>query len=194
MNKNMLILVIGLVALGGLAVATDTNLQKSLGWNSQSTETKSKKKATLNNAPNGTETAKIRRVVDGDTVELEDGRKVRLLNMDTPETVKPNTPVMCGGKEASEYSKKNLTDKNVILVADKEANDRYGRALRMVYFEGRDTTKPEQSYNAELVRMGHARVKSYSPNKTFEKPLLAIEQEAKTNKSGTWSCPEPFVK
>ena len=200
MNKNLIILIAGLAILGVGAVATDPNVQKTLGLNSSSKPTNSKrsdknKELTVNKDSVGIETVKVSRVIDGDTVELSDGRKIRLLNMDTPETVKPNSPVMCFGKEASDYTKKNLTDKMIQIVPDKEPSDRYGRALRMVYLQGKDITKVEESFNAELVRGGYARVKSYSPNKTFEKPLQAVETEAKTKKSGAWSaCPEPFVK
>ena len=65
----------------------------------------------------------VERVVDGDTfVANKDGKeiKVRMIGMDTPETVKPNTPVQPYGKEASNYTKKALTHQNVYLEYDKE--------------------------------------------------------------------------
>jgi micrococcal nuclease len=198
MNRNLFILIAGMTAIGFITIATNPDIQKSIGLDqaqsSTKTSSKKKKSTTINKTSEGIETAKIQRVVDGDTIELDDGRKVRLLNMDTPETVKPSTPVQCYGKEASDFSKKVLTDKVVQLVSDKDPNDRYGRSLRMVYLQGKDTSKVEESYNAELVRNGFARVKSYSPNKTFEKPLLAIEEEARSKKIGVWSCPNPFLQ
>ena len=193
MNKNLIILIAGCMVLGATAIFTDSGIQQSLGINKATKEisTKtSKKTPTINKSTSEIETVKIRRVVDGDTVELEDGRKVRMLNMDTPETVKPNTPVMCYGKEASDFSKKHLTDKVVQLVSDKEPNDQYGRALRLIFLEGRDVTKVDQSYNAELVRNGMARVKDYKPNTTFSRELRAVESEARNSKLGLWSCPD----
>ena len=196
MNKNLIILVAGCLVLGATAIFTDSGIQQNLGLNSKnniSRTTPAKKSPTVNRSTSEIETVKITRVVDGDTVELEDGRKVRLLNMDTPETVKPATPVMCYGKEASEYSKKSLTGKIVQLVPDKEANDRYGRALRLVFLQGKDISKVEESFNAELVRGGYAGVKVYRPNVTFEKPLLSIQEEAKFKKAGMWgACPNPL--
>jgi endonuclease YncB( thermonuclease family) len=195
--KPWIVSLASVTGLSGLLVGVNPDLQKAIGI-PQSTNSKtssySKKKTTFNKAPEGIESAKIMRVVDGDTVELEDGRRVRLLNLDTPETVKPNTPVKCYGKEASDFSKKYLTDKVVQLVADKEANDKYGRALRMIYLEGKDTSKPEESFNAELIRNGFGKVVVYNPNKTFEKPLRQLEQEAKDKNIGVWSCPNPFVE
>ena len=192
--KPWLISLLSITGLSGLLVGVNPDLQKAIGIEQPTTSRipSTKKKPTINRSPEGIETAKIQRVVDGDTVELDDGRKVRLLNVDTPETVKPNTPVRCYGKEASDFSKKYLTDKVVRLVADKESNDKYGRALRMIYLDGKDTSKPEDSFNAELIRSGYAKVSVYNPNKTFEKPLRLIEQEAKDKNLGVWNCPNPF--
>jgi micrococcal nuclease len=194
--KPWIISLASITGLSGLLVGINPDLQKAIGIPQQTTSKTpyTKQKTTFNKAPEGIETVKIVRVVDGDTVELDDGRRVRLLNIDTPETVKPNTPVRCYGKEASNFSKKYLTDKIVQLVADKQANDQYGRALRMIYLDGKDTSKPEQSFNAELISNGLARVVVYSPNKTFEKPLRLIEQEAKDKNLGVWTCPNPFVE
>ncbi len=134
----------------------------------------------------------INRVVDGDTVVLEDGRTIRYLYVDTPETRKPGTPVQCYGKEASSFNKA-FTGANVTLVADKEKQDRYGRDLRILFLEGRDTSDINQSINADLVRYGFARVKIYKPNDTYEEPLRELEKEAIKKKQGAWKdCEDPF--
>ena len=61
--------------------------------------------------PGDVEEVKVNRVVDGDTIVLEDGRTVRFLNIDTPETKKPNTPVMCYGPEASKFTTSQLENR-----------------------------------------------------------------------------------
>lgn len=139
-------------------------------------------------------TGVIDRVVDGDTIVLEDGRKIRYLYVDTPETKKPGTPIMCYGPEATAFNKA-FTGTKVELVADKEAQDRYGRDLRLVFLEGRDTSDVSQSINGQLVKFGFARVKIYKPNDTFEDEMRELEMEAKEENIGAWkNCDEPFEK
>jgi micrococcal nuclease len=149
---------------------------------------------TINQNQDGVEFSKVSRVVDGDTVLLDDGRKVRMLNIDTPETVKENTPVMCYGKEASEYTKKILTGQSVSMISDKEKNDKYGRALRIIFLRGQDTANVEESINATLIKKGMARVGNYKPNITYEKQFKELEKSAKNNKIGVWACSQPFVQ
>lgn len=152
-------------------------------------------KTTINGSKDGIEKSQVRRVVDGDTVELSNGQKIRLLNIDTPETVKANTPVMCYGPEASTFTKKLLTDKMVQLTYDKEADDKYGRGLRFIFLDGVDTSNVENSVNAELVKNGFARMVVYKPNNTYAKEFQTWENEAKSKKLGLWgSCKNPFVE
>ena len=137
-------------------------------------------------------TAIIDRVVDGDTIKLEDGRTIRYLYVDTPETKKPNSPVQCYGPEASAFNKA-FTGMKVQLVADKEEQDRYGRDLRIVFLEGRDTSDINQSVNAQLVQYGFARVKIYKPNDTYEDQLRELETQAQKKNQGAWKfCEKPF--
>src|SRR6478752_8590167 len=100
---------------------------------------------------------RVVRVVDGDTiqVQLDGGRteRVRYIGMDTPESVKPDTPVQCYAKAASAENKKLVQGERVKLVPDAEARDRYGRLLAYVYRE-----RDGLFVNAELVRRGYARV------------------------------------
>ena len=152
-------------------------------------------KSTINGSKDGIEKSQVRRVIDGDTVELTNGQKIRFLNIDTPETVKANTPVMCYGPEASTFTKKLLTDKMVQLTADKEANDQYGRGLRFIFLDGVDTSNIENSINAELVKNGFARMVVYKPNNTYAKEFQTWENEAKSKKLGLWGvCKNPFIE
>ena len=154
---------------------------------SQETQNKSSSSVnTLKNHENSEGPLRVVKVRDGDTIELENGMTIRYLYVDTPETVKPNTPVQCFGPESSSFNKEYVLDKVVYLVKDKGEKDQYGRDLRLVFIEGKDTNKPEQSVNAELVKLGFAKAKFYSPNTTHKKQFLELEQTAKDKNLGVW--------
>lgn len=126
----------------------------------------------------------VSRVVDGDTIELENGKTVRFVGMDTPETVDPRRPVGCFGKEASNETKNLLTGKIVILQKDTSDTDKYGRLMRLIYL-------PLQNgeilfVNDYLVREGFARVKTYRPDVRFESRFSEAENQAKAQKKGLW--------
>ncbi len=91
----------------------------------------------------------VERVVDGDTIIVEGVGRVRLIGVDTPETVHPNRPVEFFGKDASAFAKRLLEGKRVRLEYDQERQDRYGRALAYVYLA--DGT----FVNAEIIRRGY---------------------------------------
>lgn len=96
----------------------------------------------------------VTKVYDGDTIGVSmDGRqeKVRFIGVDTPETHKPNSPVECYGKQASDFTTKLLSDQQVRLEPDpiNQNRDRYQRLLRYVY------TKDNQLVNAQLIKEGY---------------------------------------
>ncbi len=130
------------------------------------------------------ERAKVSRVVDGDTIVLEDGRTVRFVGMDTPETVDPRRPVGCFGKEASNETKSLLSGKQVILQKDVSDKDKYNRILRYIYLplENGQTL----FVNDYLVREGFAKVYTYPPDVKFDARFRQAENEAKINKKGLW--------
>jgi micrococcal nuclease len=131
-------------------------------------------------SPNGEMTAVVKRVVDGDTFEISSGEKVRMIGVDTPETVKPNHPVEPYGKEASEFSKKLLTGQTVTLKFDVEPHDRYGRLLAYVYMA--DGT----FVNEKLVRDGYARIMTVPPNVAYADLFLEAERDAREHNRGLW--------
>lgn len=135
--------------------------------------------------PEQTETVHVERVVDGDTLVARSNdneqMRVRLIGIDTPETVKPNTSVQPYGEAASGYSKAHLTDKDIHLEYDKEKEDHYGRTLAYVWLD------KEILFNEELVRKGLAREKYYAPNGKYRDLFEKAEQEAKNNKENIWS-------
>ena len=102
---------------------------------------------------------------------------------------------MCFGPEASKFMEILLTDRRVQLTKDKENSDRYGRDLRFVFLEGKDTSDITQSVNAELVKLGFAKTSIYKPNNTFEETFIKLQEEAKSLKLGAWkTCEAPFEK
>lgn len=139
------------------------------------------------------ETVKVARVVDGDTLILQDSRRVRYLNVDTPESAHPNKPIQCYGKEAFELNKSLVEGKTVWLKFDKQKEDRYGRLLALVFLPGRNVNDVRQSVNAYLVKTGFARSYILKPNDTYAKEFAAMELEARKSNLGLWKeCPKPF--
>lgn len=133
--------------------------------------------------------ATVTHVVDGDTVDLElHGRieRARLLGVDTPETVKPDTPVQCFGPEASARTKALLpAGTRVGVQRDQEARDRYGRLL--VYLWRR---RDRMFVNHALVRDGFARTLSIAPNTAHRAELAAAAADARRRGAGLWArCP-----
>jgi micrococcal nuclease len=130
----------------------------------------------------------VTRVIDGDTILVRAGDRtldVRLLGIDTPETVHPERPVECFGPEASRYTKRLLEGAPVRLVYDRELRDRYGRWLAYVYVER--PGRPPLFANARLVADGYARTLSIVPNTLHADELAALERGAALDGRGLWS-------
>jgi len=122
------------------------------------------------------------RVVDGDTIELEDGTKVRYIGVNTPETVDPNSSVECYGKEASIENKRLVEGKKVRLEKDVSDTDKYGRLLRYVWVE-------DVFVNDYLVKEGYANVSTYPPDIKYQDTFLKSEKYARDLGKGLWgSC------
>ncbi len=146
--------------------------------------------------------AKVERVVDGDTAIVsfifDDGSKylkerVRFLGVDTPETVHPNKPVQYYGKEASDFTKAQLTDKIVWLQTDVSAKDRYDRMLAYVWLK-EPTEKDlddeaairEYMYNAKLLLEGYAQLMTIQPNSRYANLFVHFQREARQDNKGLW--------
>lgn len=127
----------------------------------------------------------VSRVIDGDTVELNDGRKVRYIGIDTPETKDPRRPVDCFGKEASQENKNLVESKFVFLQKDISEKDKYGRLLRYVYLPLEDGNL--LFVNDYLIRAGFATSLTYPPDVKYTDQFLKAQQFAKLNKKGLWS-------
>jgi micrococcal nuclease len=146
-------------------------------------------------APVGPTTlAQVIRVVDGDTIKVSiDGTEytVRYIGMDTPETVKPGTPVQWMGPEASAANKALVEGQQVVLEKDVSEVDRYGRLLRDVWLERPDGWL---LVNVELVRLGFASVSTFPPDVAYESVLLDAQREAREADRGLWAAtPAPAI-
>jgi micrococcal nuclease len=140
-------------------------------------------------APSPVTAGTVVRVVDGDTVIVDGGGRrldVRLLGIDTPETVDPRRPVGCFGPEASAYTKHLLTGHRVRLEYDRVQHDRYGRTLAYVYLEG---SRPV-FVDGRLVALGFARTLSIPPNTRHAALLARLERRAALAGRGLWSACE----
>jgi micrococcal nuclease len=124
---------------------------------------------------------KVKRVIDGDTIQLENGQKVRYIGINTPESVDPRRPVQCFGKEASKRNKELVEGKVVRLEKDVEDKDKYGRLLRYVYL-------PSGAFiNYELVKQGYASVYTFPPNVKYVNKLQQAQKYAREKNLGLWA-------
>src|SRR4051794_7934977 len=135
----------------------------------------------------GAVSARVARVVDGDTIEIEfDGERedLRLIGIDTPETVKPGTPVQCYGPRASTFTHGLLEGQTVRVVFGVERRDVYGRLLGYVRLGDR-------MVNAMLVRRGLARTLTIPPNDRFAPLFDRLALEAARAGRGLWDACRP---
>ena len=125
--------------------------------------------------PRGPVSAKVTHVVDGDTIDVTmpdgDEETVRYIGIDTPETVKPGTPVQCGGPKAHAVNERLVGGRTVTLRFDAERRDVYGRLLAYVYLPGAGPGGQALFVNAELARRGLARTLTIPPNDSLRAAL-----------------------
>ncbi len=141
--------------------------------------------ATTSAVPLVTETATVARVIDGDTIELADGRRVRYIGVDAPELGDVRKTAACFAKEAMEENKRLVDSKTVRLEKDISDRDRYGRLLRYVYVG-------EVFVNDYLVRQGVARVATFPPDVAHQEQFLEAQREARQEGRGPWrACTTP---
>ncbi|MEK7566943.1 MAG: thermonuclease family protein [Patescibacteria group bacterium] len=136
-------------------------------------------------ATGNTETARVVKIIDGDTIEIEGGLKIRYIGVNTPETKDPRRGVQCFGKEASAKNQALVEGQMVWLEKDVGDRDKYGRLLRYVWV-GNNTM-----VNETLVKEGYAFASSYPPNVKYQKRFREAERQARNSGKGLWSsCPD----
>lgn len=130
--------------------------------------------------------AYVVRAIDGDTIEARIGGEledVRYIGVDTPETVKPGTPVQCFGPRASAFNHRLVEGRRVRLVFGVERRDAYGRLLAYAYVGRR-------LVNAALARRGLARTLTIPPNDRLAPLFRRLELRAARAGRGLWgACP-----
>ncbi len=133
--------------------------------------------------------ATVERVVDGDTivVRIDGGReRVRLIGVDTPESVKPDTPAECFGAEASAFTAALLPEGTpVLLERDVEPRDDYDRLLAYVH-----RAEDALFVNLELVSAGYAHVLTFPPNVAHTDAFVAAARAARAAGAGLWGACE----
>ncbi|WAC08954.1 MAG: thermonuclease family protein [Thermodesulfobacteriota bacterium] len=134
----------------------------------------------LINAAQATEYRQCTRVVDGDTIILDRNERVRLIGVDTPETVYPSKPVEFFGKEASAFTKRMVQGKKVRLEYDWQRKDKYGRTLAYIYLS--DGT----FLNAEIIKQGYGHAYTKYPFKYLE-DFRKYERESREKRRGLWA-------
>jgi endonuclease YncB( thermonuclease family) len=139
----------------------------------------------------------VTKVTDADTITVKtQGRStpVRLIGVDTPETVAPDKPIGCYGKEASAYTKKVLTDRLVRLEIPRigDSEDAYGRTLAYVYLDTDRDGSYEHLFNEDLITLGLARTTTFSH--AYRREFERLREEAEARGAGHWgACPEVRV-
>jgi endonuclease YncB( thermonuclease family) len=127
---------------------------------------------------------RIKTIYDGDTVVLEDGQKIRLLGINTPEIAHRGNEADAGGNEAKSWLIAKLKDGKVRLETDVEKTDSYGRTLGHLF------TENNEHINVLLVATGLAQASIWPPNLKYANELVKAEQQAETAKLGIWQRPE----
>jgi micrococcal nuclease len=127
---------------------------------------------------------RVKTVYDGDTILLEDGRKVRLLGINAPEVQHKDKMADAGGEEARLWLMNKLQHAKVRMEIDAEKTDKYGRTLAHLF------TEEKEHINLSLVKAGLAAVNIYPPNLLYVNELVAAEKRAEKAKLGIWRRPE----
>jgi micrococcal nuclease len=120
------------------------------------------------------ETVLVKHVIDGDTVELDDGSHVRYIGINTPER---NQPFF---EQAREANRNLVAGQTVTLVLDSQTTDQYGRILAYIW-------SGDKLVNLELVRLGYANAYTAPPNVRYSNEIAAAEQEAREAGLGLWA-------
>lgn len=197
LGRSVALLLVG-AAVGSFAVGCDAT--------GQPTRTTIREQASASEAPppepsigvesfrpsGPTQTAQVVRIVDGDTIVVRlAGQDVHLryIGMDTPETVKPGSPVEWMGPEASAANASLVDGRTVVLEKDVSELDRYGRLLRYVWLVDGDRWT---LVDLELVRRGFAQVETDPPDVKYADLFVAAQRAARAAGIGLWG-PRPVA-
>lgn len=171
----------GLVVLGAACDSADTPVAGP-----EPTTSESHAPSTTTGAGGGSRT--VADVIDGDTIEVDTGERVRLIGIDTPETKHPTRGVECYGREAAARTEQLLpVGTSLRLEYDVQRLDRFGRTLAYVY-----RISDDLFVNLALVQNGYAQAFTYPPNVSHADEFVAAAREAREAGRGLWgpACEE----
>jgi len=131
-----------------------------------------------NPSTSDTDIYKVTKIVDGDTLDIETGDRIRLICIDTPEVGEYYY------EEASDYLERLVLGEDIELVKDISETDRYGRLLRYIYLDG-------DFINEKMVKQGYAKAYPYSPDTSLCPLIEDAEDYAKSHNLGIWAEQEP---
>jgi micrococcal nuclease len=135
-------------------------------------------------SPCGETEATVTRVIDGDTIELESGVRVRYLLVNAPETTNGHDD--CYGQNAAQFNSDLVLNKTVHLSYDEQCTDQYGRSLAYVTVDG-------QEVNSLLVQRGYACVLYIPPDGASRADeFMALQLDAKNARRGLWNACDPL--
>jgi micrococcal nuclease len=161
---------------------TEENIQTHKEINSVEETSNKETNESTEGIPN-TIPAYVYETIDGDTVKVKINNReetIRMILVDTPETKHPSKPEQPFGKEASDFTKQILLNKNVDIELGIQERDKYGRLLAYIYIEGK-------MFNKMLIEKGLARVAVYPPNTKYLDEFKKVEKKAKEQGIGIWS-------
>lgn len=126
----------------------------------------------------------VSHVIDGDTVELSNGERLRYIGIDTPEVhEKYGSNWLYNprpyGQEAMNFNKKLVEGKNIRLEFDVQKKDKYNRLLAYVYVE-------DKMVNLEMLKKGYSMIYTFPPNVKYVEEFLSAQRSARENKYGLW--------
>lgn len=135
---------------------------------------------------------RVSRIVDGDTVDVSRGGRtltLRLIGIDTPETVHPTEPIECFGPEATQFAHRRLLGEPAILEFDRSQGrlDYYGRTLAYLW----TTSGSPRQFNLDAVRRGYALEYTYDDSYLWQREFQRAEALAESARIGVWRCPRP---
>ena len=128
----------------------------------------------------------VTKVIDGDTIVLKNGEKVRYIGVDTPELHHPKKEVECFAWQAFEKNKELVLGKTVFLQKDVSEKDKYDRLLRYVFLDEKMSTNEGSFVNLYLVKNGFAFAATFPPDVKYVNLFLSAQKEAREKNLGLW--------
>ena len=182
-------LILGLsLALNALTVLAENQIYQWQEQNKTHFSDQPHPNAKLIQVNNGYSFYQVKRVMDGDTLQLDDDIKVRLSSINTPEIGGRYRMSEAGGDQAKRWLIEQVQGQKVRLITDSELEDKYHRRLAHVF------TESGRHINLELVSNGFASVNIFPPNLKYATELLQAEQQAEQQQLGIWHEPAYAVK